>query len=77
MLFAASMHVAMAVPNCHFLEVMQGDMPMKMRPLVSWSDPCGQRARFLPRVDSPTCAGRVRWCVTSRCGVHTVNAYRL
>ena len=27
-LFAASIHVAMAAPNCHILEVSQGYMPM-------------------------------------------------
>jgi D-galactarolactone cycloisomerase len=27
-LFAASIHVAMAAPNCHILEVTQGYMPM-------------------------------------------------
>jgi len=27
-LFAASIHVAMAAPNCHILEVTQGHMPM-------------------------------------------------
>jgi L-alanine-DL-glutamate epimerase-like enolase superfamily enzyme len=27
-LFAASIHVAMASPNCHILEVTQGHMPM-------------------------------------------------
>ena len=27
-LFAASIHVAMAAPNCHILEVSQGWMPM-------------------------------------------------
>lgn len=28
MLFAASIHMAMAAPNCHILEVNQGYMPM-------------------------------------------------
>jgi L-alanine-DL-glutamate epimerase-like enolase superfamily enzyme len=27
-LFAASIHMAMAAPNCHILEVSQGYMPM-------------------------------------------------
>jgi L-alanine-DL-glutamate epimerase-like enolase superfamily enzyme len=61
-LFAASIHVAMAAPNCHILEVSQGYMPMMWKLFnepfdIRWTAWC---MRLTGRASVSPCA-RMRW----------------
>ena len=58
-LFAASLHVAMAAPNCHILEVTQGYMPMMWDSSTSPSI-SARMAQYTPRIDPASALPFVR-----------------